>query len=63
MRIVGHDGFLFFHDTNQPDIFPGLAEIESQVRQRGLPYFHFKDQSRPDERCERGWLFVINKKR
>jgi predicted O-methyltransferase YrrM len=62
LRIVAHDGFLFFHDTNQPRMFPSLATIEGQIRERGLPHFHFKGSSRPDERCQRGWLFVINKK-
>lgn len=63
LRIVQHGGFLFFHDTNQPRAFPGLAGIESEIQERGLPHFHFKDSSRPDERCQRGWLFVINQKR
>jgi hypothetical protein len=62
LRIVEAGGFLFFHDTNQPRTFPSLASIEGQVRERGLPYFHFKESSRPDERCQRGWLFVINQK-
>ena len=63
LRIVQHDGFLFFHDTNQPQQFPSLGAIEPQVKERGLPYFHFKESSRGDERCQRGWLFVINQKR
>jgi predicted O-methyltransferase YrrM len=62
LRIVQHDGFLFFHDTNQPRMFPGLATIEGQIQSRGLCHFHFKESSRPEERCQRGWLFVINKK-
>jgi predicted O-methyltransferase YrrM len=62
LRIVQSDGFLFFRDTNQPAIFPGLATIENRIRERGLPHFHFKESTRPDERCERGWLFVINRK-
>jgi predicted O-methyltransferase YrrM len=63
LRVVQHDGFLFFHDTNQPRTFPSLATIEGQIKGRGLPHFHFKDSSRPEERCQRGWLFVINQKR
>ena len=35
--IVAHDGFLFFHDTNQPRMFPGLATIEASIQARGLP--------------------------
>ena len=63
LRIVRHDGFLFFHDTNQPRVFPGLATIVGQIEHRCLPHFHFKESSRPDERCQRGWLYVINKKK
>ena len=63
LRIVQHGGFLFFHDTNQPRMFPSLATIEAQIKARGLPHFHFKESSRPEERCQRGWLFVINQKR
>jgi predicted O-methyltransferase YrrM len=62
LRIVEHDGFLFFHDTNQPRTFPGLASIEAQLQARGLPSVHFKESSRPEERCQRGWLFAVNKK-
>jgi len=62
VRIVQHDGFMFFHDTNQQPMFPSLGTIEGQIKERGLPHFHFKESSRPDERCQRGWLFVINKK-
>ena len=61
LRIVANDGFLFFHDTNDP-AFPSLATIEGQIRERGLAHFHFKTNSRPDERCQRGFLFVINRK-
>jgi predicted O-methyltransferase YrrM len=63
LRITQHDGFLFFHDTNQPAYFPGLSTLEGRIRDKGLPHFHFKTNSRSDEHCDRGWLFVINKKR
>jgi predicted O-methyltransferase YrrM len=62
IRIVEHNGLMFFHDTNQPDMFPGLAELESRVTKLGLPFYHFARSSREDERCSRGILFVINKK-
>jgi len=52
---------MFFHDTNNAE-FPGLLTIETQVAELGLPYFHFKKDSRENERCSRGLLFVINKK-
>ncbi len=63
LRIVEDEGYLFFHDTNQPQRFPGLAGIEGQIRSRNLPHVHFRASSRPDERCQRGWLFVVNQKR
>ena len=62
IRIVEHNGFMFFHDTNQPDMFPGLAELERRVEELGLPFYHFTQSSRKDEKCSRGILFVINKK-
>jgi SAM-dependent methyltransferase len=63
LRIVRHDGFLFFHDTNHPDSYKLLGLVEKRIRELGLPYFHFTESSRADERCEWGWLFAINKKR
>lgn len=63
LRITQHDAFLFFHDTNTPSQFPGLATLEGRIRDKGLPCFHFTSSSRPDEHCERGFLFVMNKKR
>ena len=62
LRITRQDAFLFFHDTNTPELFPGLASIEGRVRAKGLPCYHFTASTRPDERCNRGWLFVINSK-
>jgi predicted O-methyltransferase YrrM len=62
LRIVRHDGFMFFHDTNHADRFKSLGLIEKRLRELRLPFFHFIESSRPDERCERGWLFAINKK-
>ena len=61
-RITKPDGFMYFHDTNQHDVFPSLALIEKRVKELNLPHFHFTQSSRPDEFCERGLLFVINKK-
>lgn len=62
LRIIQHDGFMFFHDTNLKEEFPNLMLIEKRIKELGLPYYHFTDNSRPDEHCERGWLFAINKK-
>ncbi len=63
LRIVQHDGFLFFHDTNQPNVFPGLTTIEGRLKEKGLFCYQFKENSRGDEHCDRGFLFAVNKKR
>ena len=62
LRIVRDGGFMFFHDTNQPGVFPGLATIEGKLKERGIFTLHFKENSRQDEHCNRGWLFAVNKK-
>jgi predicted O-methyltransferase YrrM len=59
LRIVRSGGFLFFHDTNQLKEFPNMALIEKRVRELNLCHYHFKESSRSDEQCERGWLFVM----
>lgn len=61
-RITKPEGFIYFHDTNNQDMFPALALITQRVKQLGLPHYHFTQSSRNDERCERGLLFVINRK-
>jgi predicted O-methyltransferase YrrM len=61
LRIVRPDGLLFFHDTTNP-AFPNLATILTEVQRRGLHHVHFNKSTRPDERCERGWLMVVNRK-
>jgi predicted O-methyltransferase YrrM len=60
LRVTRNDGFLFFHDTNSP-AWPTLLTIQRRLSH--LPHYHFTENSRPDERCSRGWLFVINKKK
>jgi predicted O-methyltransferase YrrM len=62
IRVVERDGLMFFHDTNLPDMFPGIAKLEARTKELGFPYYHFTESSRPDENCGRGMLFVINKK-
>ena len=62
LRIVRHDGFMFFHDTNHQTKYKSLKLIGKRIRELGLPYYHFTENSRPDERCDRGWLFAINRK-
>jgi predicted O-methyltransferase YrrM len=62
LRIVRDDGFMFFHDTNHPTKYKSLKLIEKRIKELGLPYYHFTENSRADERCDRGWLFAINRK-
>jgi predicted O-methyltransferase YrrM len=62
LRIVRNGGLLFFHDTNQPKEYPGLATIEGELKKRGISCVNFCRSSRPDEECERGLLFAVNRK-
>jgi len=59
LRIVRSGGFLFFHDTNELNLYPNMALIVKRVTELNLCHYHFKESSRPDEQCERGWLFVM----
>ena len=58
-RIVRSDGFIFLHDTNNRE-YPAIKNTLSRWME--LPHFHFVKSSRDDEQCERGWLWVINRK-
>ena len=60
LRILKNDGFAFFHDTNNKEY--KLDLVVERVKELGLPHYHFIEKSRPDEKNDRGWLFVINKK-
>jgi hypothetical protein len=51
---------MFFHNTNRIADLPNLALIEKRLKELGLYYYHFTEKSRPDERCDVGWLFAIN---
>jgi predicted O-methyltransferase YrrM len=62
LRIVRNGGFMFFHDTNQPELYPGLSRVEQSLTQRGIFCTHFRQSSRPDEQCHRGLLFAVNVK-
>jgi predicted O-methyltransferase YrrM len=61
LRVVRDGGWLFFHDTANAS-FPNLGLVVRKVEALGLAHRHFTEGSRPDERCERGWLLVINRK-
>ncbi len=62
LRITADKGFMFFHNTNRIADLPNLALIEKRLKELGLYYYHFTEKSRPDERCDVGWLFGINDK-
>jgi predicted O-methyltransferase YrrM len=62
LRIVRNGGLMYFHDTNQPQKYPGLATIEGELKKRGITCVHFCRSSRADEKCERGLLFAVNRK-
>jgi glycosyltransferase involved in cell wall biosynthesis len=62
LRITRDNGFMFFRNTNRKDDLPNLQLIEKRIKELGLAYYHFIEQSRPDECCRSGWLFAINAK-
>jgi glycosyltransferase involved in cell wall biosynthesis len=62
LRIATDKGFMFFRNTNRSDDMPNLALIEKRLKDLGLFYYHFTEQSRSDEHCQSGWLFAINDK-
>jgi predicted O-methyltransferase YrrM len=61
-RVTKPGSWCFFHDTNQPAIYPGLARTVDYVRERGWMHYHFTKSTLPDEKCERGLLMVLNSK-
>jgi predicted O-methyltransferase YrrM len=60
LGLVARDGVAFFHDTNQPDNFPGLAELPRRAKELGLPYYHYAASDGESDRCHRGLLMVLN---
>jgi len=58
VRILSPGGFAFFHDTNAPQMFPGLATLPQKAQEMGLLSIHFTKSSRSDERCNRGLLMI-----
>ncbi len=61
IRICRPGAIMFFHDTNNPD-FHNLYNIQNIVKELGWSHYHFKENSRDDERCHRGLLMVVNGK-
>jgi predicted O-methyltransferase YrrM len=60
-RVTASGAICFFHDTNTLD-YAGLYGIAGYAERAGYSHFHFTRSSRPDERCERGILMVVNGK-
>jgi predicted O-methyltransferase YrrM len=58
LRLLTAEGVAFFHDTNQPRAFPGLATLPSRARALGFPCRHYTS-SRGEDRCDRGLLVVL----
>jgi SAM-dependent methyltransferase len=61
-RVTRPGAICFFHDTNTPHIYPGLARTVAYVRERGWSHYHFTKSTLPGEECCRGLLFVVNGK-
>lgn len=59
LTLVAPGGVAFFHDTNQPEVFPGLATLPSRAEALGLVSRHYTASGGGDERCERGLLMVL----
>ncbi len=53
------DSFMFFHDVCD---YPGLMRYKTRADELGKPNYLFSQSSRPNEKTERGFLMVINKK-
>jgi predicted O-methyltransferase YrrM len=60
LALVTQGGVAFFHDTNQPDVFPGLARLPQRASDLGLPSRHYTASSGDADRCSRGLLMVLN---
>jgi len=60
-RICKHDGIILMHDI-AGDWYPSLQKYIEYIKNNSIPYFLFEKNSRQEERCQRGWLMIINKK-
>jgi len=64
LRIAKDNAVLFFHDTNSDgnnNVSFATKKILERIKDLKLPYYHFTESSRPDERCNRGLLMVFKK--
>ena len=58
VEMMAPGSIMFFHDTNESR-FPGLMKVEGKLRGMGINCHQFKECSREDERCYRGWLMAF----
>jgi len=61
VRICKNNGIIFCHDVCNEG-FPSLKKYIDYVKDNSIPHYLFNSSSRQDEKCERGWLMIINKK-
>jgi len=61
IRISKNNGIIFCHDVSSEG-FPSLKKYIHYVKDNSIPHYLFNSSSRQDEKCERGWLMIINKK-
>jgi len=61
-RVTKPGSWCFFHDTNQPHVYPGLARTVQYVKDRGWTHYHFTKSTLPGEECHRGLLMCLNEK-
>lgn len=60
-RICKPNGIIFMHDT-AGNWYPSLQKYIEYINKYSIPHYSFEKTSRDDERCQRGWLMIINKK-
>jgi len=64
IRICKPNGIIFCHDVLffRKGSFQSLKKYIDYVENNSIPHYLFEKSSRHDEKCERGWLMIINKK-
>jgi len=60
-EIMAPNSFCFFHDVNHPH-YTNLQAYHVRAKEFGKPHFLFTQNSREDERCDRGLLMIVNTK-
>lgn len=55
-KLLSPDGILFSHDIL---LFPNLKKYIDLAKENNMSYKLFHKSSRPDERCERGFIMIM----